>query len=40
MPLAIRDHYMYDYTGKDDLTKSFLDEWRLHDYTLALKKIT
>jgi hypothetical protein len=40
VPLARRDHYMYEYTGKDDPTKSSLAEWKLEDYTLALKKIT
>src|SRR3954462_5907408 len=39
-PLASRDYYMYEYTGKNDPTKSCLVEWRLNDYTLALKKIT
>ena len=40
MPLASRAHDMYEYTGKDDPTKSYLIEWRLNDYTQALKKIT
>src|SRR3954465_5266073 len=40
VPLASRAHYMYEYTGKDDPTKSCHAEWRLNDYTLALKKIT
>src|SRR3954471_24966219 len=40
VPLASRAHYMYEYMGKDDPTKSCLVEWRLNDYTLALKKIT
>src|SRR4051812_4842891 len=40
MPLGHRDHYMYDYMGKDDPTKSSFAEWHLEDYTLALKKIT
>src|SRR3954464_15001654 len=38
--LAHHDHYMYEYTGKDDPTKSSFAEWKLEDYTLALKKIT
>ena len=35
-----RDHYMYQYTGREDSTKSCLAEWKLEDYILALKKIT
>ena len=40
VPLARRDHYMYQYTGREDSTKSSLAEWKLEDYTAALKKIT
>ena len=31
---------MYEYTGREDSTKSRLAEWQLEDYLLALKKIT
>ena len=40
VPLARREHSMYQYTGRDDPTKASLAEWRLDDYTAALKKIT
>jgi hypothetical protein len=40
VPLAQRDHYMYQYTGRGDSTKACLDEWKLEDYLPALKKIT
>ena len=40
VPLARRDHYMYEYAGREDSTKSCLDQWQLEDYLLALKKIT
>src|SRR3954466_4930700 len=40
VPLARRDHYMYEYTGREDSTKPYLAEWQLEDYLLALKKIT
>ena len=40
VPLARRDHYMYEYTGREDSTKSCLAEWKLEDYVPALKKIT
>ena len=31
---------MYEYTGREDSTKSCLAEWKLEDYVLVLKKIT
>ena len=40
VPLAQRDHYMYQYTSRGDSTKACLDEWKLEDYLPALKKIT
>ena len=40
VPLAARPHWMYEYSGKHDPSRTSKDSWQDEDYKAALKKIT